>query len=426
MIKFELNQNFLYVTVLLAFTAHTNPNLIPGVWTNITPSSIAGKMVNLVTVDPSNPNTIYLTGSHGDKLGLIKSTDGGSTWARVGNPPATQNYGDTVDYLDAPFKVRIDPANSLHMYATEMSPGGSVTQGFWVTQNGGAKWVRTKGFMDAVKSAKATTDVGHYDVDPTDFNHVIISSHYYWSDGPSGILETKDGGNTFIVHPPAAGMVTPSKSVAFLYEPDLKIGSKDTWVVVEDMTSMYITRDAGATWKNVWDKGSPHGGVIGHCWTKAGVFYTGGYQAPMRSFDAGATWEQVPGSPYAYFTDVACDGNNLYISGQAGNFAWFSTPETDGTHWTKSAITPSYGASEIIFDPINRIIYSANNTAGIWALKVTGSEGINHDQKYSGNAKTISLKNTVEIALPQMIFKNTSGNSFDAKGKSLLPEAIEK
>jgi photosystem II stability/assembly factor-like uncharacterized protein len=407
---------------LLAYAVDASPTLTPGAWTNITPASIAGKMVNLVTVDPGNPSTIYLTGSHGDKLGLIKSSDGGSTWARIGNPPATPNYGDTVDYLDAPFKVRIDPADSKHMYATEMSPGGSVTQGFWVTHNGGATWVRTKGFMDAVKSAKATTDVGHYDVDPTDFNHVIVSFHYYWDgDGPSGIFETKDGGNTFIVHPPGPGMVTASKSVAFLYEPNLKIGSKDTWLVVEDMTSMYITRDAGATWKIVWDKGSPHGGVIGHCWTKGGVFYTGGYQAPMRSSDAGATWEQVPGSPYSYFSDVACDGNNLYISGQAADWAWFTSPEIDAAHWTKSAITPSFGASEIIFDPINRIIYSANNTAGIWALKVDDAQAIKPG-RHSAAGKTAAPKNALQIAIPHVILENAAGESFDAKGKSFKIE----
>jgi photosystem II stability/assembly factor-like uncharacterized protein len=389
------------------------------VWTNITPSSITGKMVNLVTVDPSNPDIIYLTGSHGDKLGLLKSTDGGSTWARLGDPPATPNHGDTVDYLDAPFKVRIDPANSQHMYATEMSPGGSVTTGFWVTHDGGANWVRTKGFMDAVKAAKATTDVGHYDVDPTDFNHVVVSCHYYWNGGePSGIFETKDGGNTFIVHPPGPGMGSASKSVAFVYEPTLKLGSKDTWLVVEDMTSMYITRDAGATWKNVWDKGSPHGGVIGHCWTKSGVFYTGGYQAPMRSADAGATWEQAPGSPYAYFTDVACDGDKLYISGQAAEFAWFTSPETDAAHWTKSAVTPGYGASEIIFDPLNRIIYSANNTAGIWALKVAGTDAINPD-KQSLIGKRAAPENGLQIILPHATLKNTAGEAFDAKGTSL-------
>jgi hypothetical protein len=168
------------LTAGITSACFANPVLTPGIWTDITPSYLKGTSFQTcgMNFDPSNRSTLYLTGSFGSKLGLIKSTDGGSSWARMGNPPAATNWSDTVDYLDAPYQIAVDPANSQHMYCTEMSPGGGATLGFWVTTNGGAQWIRPKGFMNAVAASTGSTDVGHFDIDPTDFNHVLVCSHY--------------------------------------------------------------------------------------------------------------------------------------------------------------------------------------------------------------------------------------------------------
>jgi photosystem II stability/assembly factor-like uncharacterized protein len=416
------------ISLGLAAAGYAAPVLTTGVWTRITPSTLGGG-VNLMAIDPSNPEILYLTASHGDKLGLLKSTDGGSTWARIGNPPATPNYGDTVDYLDSPFKVRVDPANSSHMYATEMSPGGTVCWGFWVTHDGGAKWVRTKGFTDAVKAANGSTDVGHFDVDPADFNHVIISSHYYWNgSGASGIFETKDGGTTFIVHNPASGMGSASKSVCFLYEPALGIGNKDTWLVVEDMSNMWRTTDAGATWDEVFAGYTVHGGTIGHCYTRGGVLYNGGYPSPVRSTNNGATWVHVSNSPYAYFSSVATDGAKLYINGQGSNASgmpWYTSPETDGDHWTKYAGTslPTDGGADIQFDPVNRIMYSLHGASGLWAVKVSGTTSIENKVCENRRQNKQPLKMSISVLKKGLAVVTTrsaaTAKVFDIRGRAV-------
>jgi photosystem II stability/assembly factor-like uncharacterized protein len=425
--NFSVTSALAVIVLGFASAGHAVPVLTPGVWTRITPSTLGGG-ANLMAIDPSNHDIIYLTGSHGDKLGLLKSTDRGSTWLRIGNPPASPNYGDTVDYLDAPFKVRVDPADPSHMYATEMSPGGTVCWGFWVTHNGGAKWVRTKGFTDAVKASNGSTDVGHFDVDPADFNHVIISSHYYWNgSGASGIFETRDGGNTFIVHNPASGMGSASKSVCFLYEPALGIGNKDTWLVVEDMSTMWRTTDAGANWTKVYAGYTPHGGTIGHCYTKSGVVYTGGWGAPTRSSDNGITWELAPSAPYGAYCSIASDGEKLYISHQTST-TWSTSLETDGAHWAAYSGTalPSSGAADIQFDSVNRIMYSMHGASGLWALKVQGNTAT--ENKFCENRRqgkeslskiSISIRGRGPVAARIKSTTPSEAGFFDIRGRAV-------
>ena len=69
-----------------------------------------------ITVDPNKSSTLYLDT---DQRGLSKSTDWGVTWARLGAPPSAPNYGTTANYLDSPVEVRVDPADSQHLYAVK-------------------------------------------------------------------------------------------------------------------------------------------------------------------------------------------------------------------------------------------------------------------------------------------------------------------
>jgi photosystem II stability/assembly factor-like uncharacterized protein len=85
-----------------------------GSWTALTDLVIPDLSVASVAVDPNSPNTIY-AGSGDPSVaadgfpgtGLYKSTDGGSTWNKIGAPklPGTVN------------KVLVDPNNSAIVYA---------------------------------------------------------------------------------------------------------------------------------------------------------------------------------------------------------------------------------------------------------------------------------------------------------------------
>lgn len=110
--------------------ALARPTLAPGVWTDITPAApkvdpATNVFCQGMALDPSNPDVIYLCVCGYDvtkPVGLYKSVDGGSTWARVGA-------------LDEPVHVTVDPKDPLHLYAVDGVRGN--TQGFWVSRDGG-------------------------------------------------------------------------------------------------------------------------------------------------------------------------------------------------------------------------------------------------------------------------------------------------
>ena len=132
--------------------------------------------------------------------------------------------------------------------------------GFWVTTNGGASWHWPAGFISI--AATTTNDVTQMSVDPTDFNHVIVVSHSTWTGySNAGIMETHDGGATFVAHPPVPSWSSGSLALNFLYDPASGQGDSNTYLV-GDWTSngMWKTKDDGNTFTQVTTLAASHGG----------------------------------------------------------------------------------------------------------------------------------------------------------------------
>jgi hypothetical protein len=108
--------------------------------------------------------------------------------------------------------------------------------------------------------------------------------------------------------------------------------------------------------------------------------YVGAQPHPARSTDNGVTWQDLSGTPSASYYSVKGDGNTLYTqlantgdNGGRGSQAYITSKETDGLTWAPyrgGAQTFSDGPFAMRFDPANRILYSANWDAGLWALRV--------------------------------------------------------
>jgi photosystem II stability/assembly factor-like uncharacterized protein len=370
----------------------TPPVLTPGVWKEITPPG-----VNLATgcctaypnvgfngntfgataleIEAGHPYTLLLSV---DVEGIWKTTDGGSTWKRLGTVPAAPTNGETLTYLDSPIGVRIDPDDPQHLYATEGVRGNAL--GFWVSHDGGETWKKPAGFVEAEKSA--TNDVTTLVVDPTDFKHVLIGSHSPWANNTvAGILETKDGGETFVLHPsnwPSGGSI----GINFFFDRALGIGSSATWLVSTDGAGMFLTDDSAKTWKKVSDMGAVHGGNGAIYFTANHAAYAGGNNTILRSTDQGMSWSAVGPHTQDGYYQIIGDGNVLYAqSANTGKNTTGPTPyltslETDGVTWTLyqgGAQTFTDGPCSMRFDPVNRILYSANWDGGLWALKVLPS-----------------------------------------------------
>jgi photosystem II stability/assembly factor-like uncharacterized protein len=345
--------------------ASAEPGLIPGMWKNITPSSVTTSFDDHVfcqgvTLDPQNPSTLYLCICAYDaaKGGLYKTTDSGSNWKKVG-------------HLDEPLHVAIDPADSKHLYCVDGVRGDSL--GFWVSSDGGESWVMPEGFKQVTEKPVGTHDLYSLAIDPTDFKHVLVSFHSPWAGGKNcGLLKSMDGGQSWIAHdaPPTLkggyGM-----AVFFLYDPEARIGSKDTWLFTAQEGGFFKTTDAGKTWSNVYEHPMTHGG--NQVYRAAdGTLYSGGYQFPARSTDNGSSWQQVKnGLTYSWYMGICGDGEHIYTACTNKDQPFFVSAEKDGQNW-KPLNDQKFSAVpfEMAYDPIHKVLYAASWEEGLLAIQL--------------------------------------------------------
>ena len=406
-----------------------NPVLVPGVWTALGPPGIANAAYGCIDIifDPSNHSTLYTTVQDN---GLWKSTDGGSSWVQLGAGYTDPNpWDDTTGYLDVPFYVRVDPADSKHLYATVGVRGQE--QGFWTSTDGGVTWIRPAAFSALAKST-TTDDVTAMAIDPTDFKHILLSSHSPWQgDVPMGVLESTDGGANWIIHPPSAGFNgSQTFGIEFLYDPAHGINDTKTWLYM-GTNGFFRTTDAGATWATVSSTiSSPHGLDVLHR-AKNGDLYAGAFQYPVRSTDNGMTWQYTStGLTYSEYYCIMSDGTNLYTGVSTGSNNppdyIMTSKESDGLNWTKcDGGKESFvdGPITMAFDSVNQIMYAACWHAGILALKIPGSS----TEVSVSPAKAVSVPSTSRmcevyngsgrIALfPNIAKQNERVDIYDVKG----------
>jgi hypothetical protein len=352
----------------------TIPPVMPGVWRNITGAGIDP------TVNPCTDIQVFagdrktLIAMYGGS-GLWKSSDAGVTWAAIASNPPLVSLG----------RVRIDPNDASHLYATGSVTAGSL--GFWVSTDGGATFAAPAKFTSGAAAGQWITDVYNIAVDPTDFNHVLLGFHNAWpGTSYAGIVESTDGGVTFVPHPFTAAMFPGGNGygggLAFLYDPATGLGDANRWLVGGGYaTGLFTTTDAGQTWTpvTVTSGGAfqdDHGGFDAH-YSAQGFLYAGGWNGVYRSTDNGSTWAQVSqGSMASPTYSVIGDGMQLYTSpafvGIPPNQPVFVATQggaAEGTVWTTfgTTILPN-GPWRMVFDDSNRIIYSANWDGGAWAL----------------------------------------------------------
>jgi hypothetical protein len=355
--------------IVLAFPKQSltgQVKLEPGIWTNITPAHsnpATDRFVGLA-LDPGNPGTMYVGQ---ETNGIWKSTDGGSTWVQLGDPDYVYNYESTTKNIQTPCCIAVDPKNPQHLYCSHGGWGKGNTGGFWESTDGGVNWKHPSGFEEAMRLPGGSTDVGKFDVDPNDFKHVLIGLRYI--EKPIGFWETKDGGVSFIVHPMPFSYGGSTPGINFLCNPSLGIGNSSTWILSSEGPGFWRTTDAGAHWTQVSATLTGiHGGINNMYYTKSGVLYYGGTPYPTRSTDNGITWQEITSNMYGYYSCVCGDGNYIYQSSQGNNVNMMRTAESDGTTWAPMAQLEERPWF-MVFDAVNRIMYTTNGNSGVWALK---------------------------------------------------------
>jgi uncharacterized repeat protein (TIGR01451 family) len=150
-----------------------------GTWTARTDDQ-PSLAIGALAVAPSNPNVVYagtgegaLSGDSYYGNGVMRSTDGGTTWTNVS--------GTTFDGV-ATAGLAVDPTNADHLYVAigrgrsgirRVTPPTSTVYGIYESTNGGTSWTLRKGTTDQFRGA---TDI---DIDPRTPSILYAS---FWGD----------------------------------------------------------------------------------------------------------------------------------------------------------------------------------------------------------------------------------------------------
>ena len=197
-----------------------------------------------VLSSPSQPTTLYVGTNY---QGIWKSINGGKSWfkANVGIPanprwiyfynngrPAGDGSSGCASLDDGRnWAMAIDPTDAGVVYAAD---GYGCAQGIWKTNNGGATW-RQMFSPDVLR--QTTNDIGSMVIDPNDHLHLLVASHSGWKSNPggAGVWETKDGAQTWTLHPLplAAG---PANHAILLID-------SATWILATQSNGLFRTAD---------------------------------------------------------------------------------------------------------------------------------------------------------------------------------------
>jgi hypothetical protein len=218
--------------------------------------------VGALAFDPSNPRTVYCGTGEGDwwswlGVGVLRSTDGGTTWATLCTAPFV---GDGFHSLV------VDPSNRMRLFA-------GTRGGLWVSTDGGSTWTRRRTQTTWSISARG--------------NEILAGC-------ADGLFRSTNNGNTWnaVALPGAPGTfqrlavaIAPSDStIAYAWGSSGSAG--------------FLWRRAGGTWATV---GLPPGVNVGQAWydwyvavapDQANQVYCGAIDIHRGTLSAG-TWTWV-------------------------------------------------------------------------------------------------------------------------------------
>jgi photosystem II stability/assembly factor-like uncharacterized protein len=348
-----------------------------GIWKTTTAGSSwspltdrqASLAIGSVALDPTNSNIVYVgTGEEnfaGDSYygaGILKSTNGGTTWTHLCGPfcgPVGQDgfYGGGAR-IGA---LAISPANNQVILAAVAL---LRKDGIYRSADGGKTWTQ-------VVSGNPGTAVLF---DPVNGNTAYAALGNSFSGGTESVFKSTDGGQTWSADNGSGGNVLPIANagrIVLAMDPShtatLYAGIAN--VSTGSLLGLFKSTDGGGSWTRLT---STPDYCTPQCWydhtiavdpANSNVIYAGGAFSTtlIRSLDGGSSWTVLQAAANFGFLHAdmhalafASDGSKLYLGNDGGVY---STTQTTATNPAFTALNSTLATAQfyprLSIDPTN-------------------------------------------------------------------------
>jgi len=339
------------------------PAILNGFW------GVNSGRVTAIAVDPTNFNIVYLGAAQG---GVWKTTDGGSTWTPLTDSQASLATGS----------IAIDPQNHLTVYVGtgELNNSGDsyYGEGILKSTDGGSTWTNIPGPFAGGGGGGAR--IGGIAVQPNN-SSVVLAAVGCCGIGPSGVYRSADAGLTWTqtlnVNGNQAYNVrfdtsTPSIAYASLDSNGVYVSNDGglTWVAANGSGSASLP-SPGSGFGRVELAMDPN--ATKTLWAALADNNTSGLFGLYKTTDGGNTWTQIPSAPdfcagqcwYDIAIAVQPGNSNVVVLGGSEYNGQVVVSTDGGSTWTLyNNLHPDTHA--LVFSADGSIFFTGDD-GGIWS-----------------------------------------------------------
>jgi photosystem II stability/assembly factor-like uncharacterized protein len=319
-----------------------------------------------IAINPKNSDEIFVgvlgaLWSDSDERGVYKSTDGGKSWNKI------LYIGPSTGAAD----VIMDPENPNILYASMWQfrrtawgfNSGGETSGLYKSVDGGANWKKIHTGFPAGKLGRIAVAVA-----PSD-GSILYAVLETEDKTKNGLWKSTNAGQSWEHLNSDFGLV-----VRPFYFSRISVDPKNPDIVTKAGLNGSISRDGGKTFK---DLGNMHGDIhdITFNINSSDIMYCGTDGGLYRSWNSGSTLEIVENLPLSQFYHISVDNAEPYnvYGGLQDNGSWYGPSSTaSGGVRARDWNSVGYGDGfRVLKHPTKNIIYSEMQGAeNVWRYDV--------------------------------------------------------
>jgi photosystem II stability/assembly factor-like uncharacterized protein len=358
--------------------------------------NVSGR-VTALAVDPTNASVVYAGGADG---GVWKTTDGGTTWTPLTDSQVSLAIGS----------IAIDPSNHNIIYAgtgeDNNNADGYTGAGILKSTNGGSTWTNLPGpFVGPFDSITGGGSIGSLAVHPSNGQILLAGASL---PGNDGVFRSTNGGTTWTNVLGGDGF--PATGVVFDPTNGNNAFAAIGAVGGNSQNGIYGSTDAGVTWSPLLVAGTAPAGriTIALAPSTPTTLYAaianatdGSLYALYKTTNSGSTWTQLTAAPNFcnpqcwYDMALAVAPNNANVVYGAGVYGYSTNAQTSvvrstngGTSWSllgggANGVNVHTDGHAIAFSSTAGIVYVGSD-GGVWSTTNVTAATVNWTSQNNG------------------------------------------